>query len=164
MAFVLRELSPYHYAALEYRQIRLINLQARQGSYLKCTVEILDLDTAPPFTALFYTHGPPVARDEGHQESYDSLHLVPLICDGKELPIKPNLATALEQLGPAGQRWILLDRCSMHQSERHARTPNLDENDGGHLLDCRQGPNLARQGGPGLRHCHYVHHGIATEN
>lgn len=110
MGLVLSEHSRYEYAALEGpRQIRLINIRSRKGSQLQCSVEIVDLDNAPLFTALSYTHGPAIARDEGDQEGHDDLYLVPLICDGTELSIKPNLASALnrfDQLGKHGYYWI----------------------------------------------------------
>jgi Heterokaryon incompatibility protein (HET) len=106
-----REFPPYEYKALEHnRQIRLINLLPQNGScQLQCSVEIVDLDNEPPFTALSYTHGPPIVRDEDDQRRYDSLDPVPLVCDGKELLIKPNLASALkrfDQLGKYGYYWI----------------------------------------------------------
>jgi Heterokaryon incompatibility protein (HET) len=122
-AALLRTPAPYKYAALEKpRQVRLIKLRPREGSHLQCGLEIVDLDNAPPFTALSYTHGPPVARNEGDQERYDSLGLVPLICEGKEVPAKPNLVSALnqlDQLGRHGYYWI--DAVCINQEDYHER-------------------------------------------
>lgn len=106
-----RDLPSYEYTAFKKpRQIRLLNLLPRNGNFqLRFSVETVDLDEAPPFTALSYTHGPPVVRNEDDQKRYDSLALVSLVCDGRELLIKPNLASALRQfdrLGIYGPYWI----------------------------------------------------------
>jgi Heterokaryon incompatibility protein (HET) len=113
----------YEYAAFEKpRQIRLINLRPRDGGHLQCSLETVDLDNAPSFTALSYTHGPPVAPKV--QDCDETVHPVPLICDGRELLIQPNLASALkqfDQLDKHGRYWIdavcinqqdMLERCA----------------------------------------------------
>lgn len=119
---------PYEYTELEkLRQIRLIDLQPRQGTQLQCGLRTVDLDDAPRFTALSYTHGPPVAREERDYERYDGLDLVPLSCDGRELLIKPNLASALNQLdilGQYGYYWI--DAACINQQDLLERQSQVE--------------------------------------
>ena len=111
---------PYEYAPLERpRQIRLLDFLPRKGGYLQCRVEVVDLDNAPPFTALSYTHGFPLDADPSDHERYDRIPLVPLLCDGKELLIKPNLAFALnhlDQLSRHGYYWI--DQVCINQQDK----------------------------------------------
>ena len=124
---LLNKTPPYEYAALEKtRQIRLLQLLPREGDHLQCRVEAVDLDNTPPFTALSYTHGPPVARDAGDEARYNSLPLVPLLCEGRELLIKPSLAPALSQLdklGKHGLYWI--DQVCINQQDMLERSSQV---------------------------------------
>ncbi|ERF77194.1 hypothetical protein EPUS_06474 [Endocarpon pusillum Z07020] len=116
---LLKRPPPYEYAPLEEpRQIRLLDFLPRKGGYLRCKVEVVDLDNAPPFTALSYTHGFPLDGDASDHEQYDRIPLIPLLCEGKELLIKPNLASALwrfDQLGKHGYCWI--DQVCINQQD-----------------------------------------------
>jgi Heterokaryon incompatibility protein (HET) len=125
MGLLLTDIPPYEYTPFQRpRQIRVIDLYAREDSHLQCTMRIVDLDDAPPFTALSYTHGPPIAYAEGDRDHNQSHKPLPLICEGRTLSINQNLASALsqiEQLGKHGYYWI--DQVSINQQD----TPEVQD-------------------------------------
>jgi Heterokaryon incompatibility protein (HET) len=127
MGLVLTKPLQYEYTPFKGpRQIRLINLQPRENGFLQCDMEIVDLDNAPPFTALSYTHGPPVESEGAGGGSHADHHLVPMMCGGREILIKPNLASALErfcQLAKYGRYWI--DAVCINQQDKLELGPQV---------------------------------------
>jgi hypothetical protein len=109
----------YVYQPLDHtrRQTRLIHLEllsvyddpATSGP-IECTMEIFDLDKAPPFTALSYTWGPAAPSNQ-------------MLVDGKPVTVRENLFQFLQEFRTTepdpdndSDEWLWIDQIGIDQS------------------------------------------------
>ncbi|KAH9207808.1 heterokaryon incompatibility protein-domain-containing protein, partial [Leptodontidium sp. 2 PMI_412] len=95
------------------RSIRLLAILPGVDDPIRCELSVVDLETAPPYEALSYVWGTPDPT-------------LDILCNGKAIPVGPNLYSALRHLrGGYGTRIIWIDAICINQADSDERSKQV---------------------------------------
>jgi hypothetical protein len=105
----------YKYEAIQgERTIRILDLHpGRTTEVLACDLRLVDIDNAPPYSAISYVWGDPTSKSS-------------MVCHGQPLGITSNLSDALQQLrNEHAHKYLWADAICINQSDEAERSQQV---------------------------------------